>query len=280
MIHHPPFPIVALLTTLLVLVGVVTPAPALPVRETRSAPAHSIAERALQERASWVREVNSECALHHRTLHRWYDPAAGRFISRDPIGFAGGPNIYAYVENNPVNFGDPLGLHPGFMTADQYSRQFPHLVNPWGLTSTTNFVFLVDFVLGRGQNVRGYDIGTPEGRDMSASPGARRLRDWFYKNGAQTKYGFEYTTSLGAWDTLLSPAQWPSTALQVGGFVGYAETDPSGHVLFNIDNIAGAHSFFLHLTSDRKSGSGPFRSIYQNFMWIELIDVKKCPGEK
>ncbi len=41
---------------------------------------------------------------------RWYDSQLGRFISEDPIGFAGGVNWYAYVSNNPVNFIDPLGL--------------------------------------------------------------------------------------------------------------------------------------------------------------------------
>lgn len=41
---------------------------------------------------------------------RWYDPGVGRFISPDPAGFVDGPNLYAYVSNNPVNFIDPLGL--------------------------------------------------------------------------------------------------------------------------------------------------------------------------
>lgn len=42
---------------------------------------------------------------------RYYDPEAGRFISKDPIGFAGGDlNLYAYVQNNPINYIDPLGL--------------------------------------------------------------------------------------------------------------------------------------------------------------------------
>jgi len=42
---------------------------------------------------------------------RFYDPKAGRFISEDPIGLAGGDvNFYGYVLGNPVNFIDPLGL--------------------------------------------------------------------------------------------------------------------------------------------------------------------------
>jgi len=41
---------------------------------------------------------------------RYYDPASGRFLTKDPIGFAGGINQYAYVGNDPVNFMDPYGL--------------------------------------------------------------------------------------------------------------------------------------------------------------------------
>ena len=41
---------------------------------------------------------------------RYYHPGLHRFISEDPIGFAGGdPNLYAYVHNNPTNFRDPSG---------------------------------------------------------------------------------------------------------------------------------------------------------------------------
>jgi len=42
--------------------------------------------------------------------NRWYDPATGRFLTQDPIGLAGGVNLYAYAGNDPVTFTDPFGL--------------------------------------------------------------------------------------------------------------------------------------------------------------------------
>src|SRR6266545_5316011 len=44
--------------------------------------------------------------------NRWYDPKTGRFLTQDPIGLAGGVNLYSYAGNNPVSFGDPFGLCP------------------------------------------------------------------------------------------------------------------------------------------------------------------------
>ena len=42
---------------------------------------------------------------------RFYDPVNGRFVSPDPLGYAGGgENLYSYVRNNPTRLVDPLGL--------------------------------------------------------------------------------------------------------------------------------------------------------------------------
>ncbi|MEZ6186652.1 MAG: RHS repeat-associated core domain-containing protein [Planctomycetota bacterium] len=41
---------------------------------------------------------------------RSYDAALGRFASPDPSGRTSGLNLYAYAENDPVTFSDPLGL--------------------------------------------------------------------------------------------------------------------------------------------------------------------------
>jgi len=37
-------------------------------------------------------------------------PQLGRFISRDPIGYESGMNLYEYVASNPERYTDPRGL--------------------------------------------------------------------------------------------------------------------------------------------------------------------------
>ena len=45
----------------------------------------------------------------HDNRYRYYDPRVGRFISKDPISYAGGLNLYQYAPN-PVAWIDPVGL--------------------------------------------------------------------------------------------------------------------------------------------------------------------------
>jgi RHS repeat-associated protein len=42
--------------------------------------------------------------------NRYYDPKTGRFTQEDPIGLAGGMNLYGFAGGDPVNFSDPFGL--------------------------------------------------------------------------------------------------------------------------------------------------------------------------
>jgi RHS repeat-associated protein len=43
---------------------------------------------------------------------RWYNPAIGRWLSRDPIGYDGGPNLYEYCFSRPSTLVDPSGAFP------------------------------------------------------------------------------------------------------------------------------------------------------------------------
>jgi len=49
-------------------------------------------------------------ALYMR--NRYYDPATARFTQEDPIGLAGGLNVYGFVGGDPVTYSDPFGLCP------------------------------------------------------------------------------------------------------------------------------------------------------------------------
>jgi RHS repeat-associated protein len=55
------------------------------------------------------REYDQATNLYYMRA-RYYDPDLGRFLSEDPLGIAGGLNLYAYAGNDPVNRRDPTGL--------------------------------------------------------------------------------------------------------------------------------------------------------------------------
>jgi len=44
---------------------------------------------------------------------RYYDPGQGRFLNRDPMGYAAGQNLYRYCHNDPMDGIDPMGLDDG-----------------------------------------------------------------------------------------------------------------------------------------------------------------------
>ena len=74
-----------------------------------------------EQRSDWARQYgvtnpirfqgqyhDHETGLHYNR-YRYYDPKIGRFISKDPISYLGGLNLYVYAPN-PVGWADPWGL--------------------------------------------------------------------------------------------------------------------------------------------------------------------------
>lgn len=63
--------------------------------------------------------------------NRYYSPEIGHFLSQDPMGMVNGPNVYAYVTNDPLNWIDPMGTEKqdrGFWgTAWDYTLGNPHV---------------------------------------------------------------------------------------------------------------------------------------------------------
>jgi len=54
------------------------------------------------------REYDVETGIYE-FRNRYYSAAVGRFMNEDPIGFAGGTNLYSFVTNDPIIHTDPFG---------------------------------------------------------------------------------------------------------------------------------------------------------------------------
>jgi len=77
----------------------------------------------LVQPVQWSSEMNDEELALVYYNYRYYNPADGRWINRDPIAEEGGWNLYAFISNNAINKGDKNGLgfdlpipHPEFPT--------------------------------------------------------------------------------------------------------------------------------------------------------------------
>ena len=65
--------------------------------------------------------LDRETGLHYN-LFRYYDPDCGRFTQHDPIGLAGGINLYQFAPN-ALGWVDPWGLSCRQNTWNEFQRQ-------------------------------------------------------------------------------------------------------------------------------------------------------------
>ena len=85
----------------------------------------------------------------------------GRFISEDPLGFAGGSDsFYSYVGDNPIKFVDPLGLCP---TCTQLQKEAAYIAN--NLEKMHQDAELLGFGSGLGAALAGAGEGVTFGID-------------------------------------------------------------------------------------------------------------------
>ncbi|MCL4207914.1 MAG: hypothetical protein KJ000_35965 [Pirellulaceae bacterium] len=99
-----------------------------------------------------ARHWDDDAQLYHYRA-RWYDPALGRFLSEDPIGFeAGDGNLQRYVGNSVTNVMDPSGLEPrrAVTPLQQYwaARNAELDESLWNLANPLKGSFLPRYLIG------------------------------------------------------------------------------------------------------------------------------------
>ncbi len=111
---------------------------------------------------------DEETGLHYNRF-RYYDPGTGRYISADPIGQAGGVNLYTYARNNPLYWIDFLGLAPGdlFRSPDAAATDAIAWTAQNHDTSSQEYA---GWVYSAGEDQYSYTEPIPGG-DGSADPG-------------------------------------------------------------------------------------------------------------
>jgi RHS repeat-associated protein len=60
------------------------------------------------------------------TKYRAYDSNEGRWLSRDPIGYRGGANLYGYVYDDPIFWSDVMGLSPTMDVTPEVPGKYHH----------------------------------------------------------------------------------------------------------------------------------------------------------
>ena len=192
-----------------------------------------------------------------------YDPHSGRFTQEDPIGLAGGLNLYGFANGDPVNFADPFGLSAdckgfaaclaelGRMTA----RGFVAGADPTGLTP---------FDPEKGQGQAGYALG----KLASVVGGAGRVK--LGSSGA----GLVDDVAVAAGETRVT--RWMSEG-------EFAAMRSSGNLQYGAGGRASVGTF----GQPRVSGSGPVRvdfnvptqALQQGVRadWFFILDNRRIP---
>jgi uncharacterized protein RhaS with RHS repeats len=173
--------------------------------------------------------------------NRYYNPASGQFTQTDPIGLAGGLNLYGYTGGDPVNYSDPFGLFGLCPACKDHFEVSPanekkiETLNPNVQAPMRQFIREamkegrapgIDFGLRSGEEQdRLYAQGrTAPGPKVTNAKAGQSFHNYGLaidvyplKNG-HMNFGATRTDYLPLWDAAMRAGQQTGTTIEWGGF--------------------------------------------------------------
>ena len=194
--------------------------------------------------------------------NRYVDSNSGRFTQEDPIGLAGGLNLFGFAEGDPVNFADPFGLCP-FTDSDESCYQ---LLANWGARTGRNWALnlgaglaagsavleAVGSALGMGGGCGEYTCGTP----ILAFPGSAPLRASPSAHAAQ-----EEAAAAGRSWTTQRRTFWRTEAASEGAAQRWGEANVSRMRMGNAPQIDGRPVELHHTPVPQRAGGMQVRPV-------------------
>jgi hypothetical protein len=255
-------------------------------------------------------EICTDSRVHRRnaenrapvTRNHRSAPRLGWWLTRDPIGYQGGINLYGYVESSPVGNADASGLswwdwlfQPGtsygYMGMGGTIRRNP--LPP--ATPQSGWLGAIDNFLDWASGHSGttlYPAGSPDSRQMSQSTVGEALVRYFLlvKNGGNPPCGkwrgvSDFSGKFGLADVFENLGN--GTAEFVGSARGDASilsvhcggTSGSVTVRFKLTNVTSLTSLLYHLWHNRwnvTTPGRPFSNWTQIYEWTQTFNCRCC----
>jgi len=152
------------------------------------------------------RELDETGLYYYRA--RYYDPALGRFISEDPVGFQGGSNFYVYAYNLPTVLIDPTGTCAKLKPNSRCAKVFANVLAP-GMSPSA----FADAFNRAAADVPIYTVRSP------SSPAASLTDDAISGNGSSSLLGDRFFGILNPSDAFtITNGKHPAIVLGSGYF--------------------------------------------------------------
>jgi RHS repeat-associated protein len=160
--------------------------------------------------------------------HRYYDPTSCKWACRDPLGEAGGPNIFVFCGNDPVNNFDPLGLFDLPTHANVTVSAMRELKGKLGLTDSQ----FGDLIRGAVEGAMFPDMQTrvpiPVGQPLPFIQDARRFDQFIDYPTDQAKKGLKYVSGkIGDLNAAAIGLVWSDYPRIRSGLMNWWEHGPS-----------------------------------------------------